>query len=92
VARLFAQVESEERGLSAGRHTLRLNVRARTRLAGHPTANGPGRRQPREQRSAATTPSGRHDHGHLEAHSVDGKPRFEVREPARAYATAHTAA
>ena len=35
VARLFAQVESEARGLSAGRHTLRFNVQAEDELAGN---------------------------------------------------------
>ena len=35
VARLFAQVESEARGLSAGRHTLRFEVQADDELAGN---------------------------------------------------------
>ena len=35
VARLFAQVESEARGLSAGRHTLRFNVHGDDELAGN---------------------------------------------------------
>jgi two-component system phosphate regulon sensor histidine kinase PhoR len=35
VARLFAQVESEARGLSAGRHTLRFNVQGEDELAGN---------------------------------------------------------
>ena len=35
VARLFAQVESEARGLSAGRHALRFNVQAEDELAGN---------------------------------------------------------
>ena len=35
VARLFAQVESEARGLSAGRHTLRFNVQGDDELAGN---------------------------------------------------------
>ena len=35
VARLFAQVESEARGLSAGRHTLRFNVHGEDELAGN---------------------------------------------------------
>ncbi len=35
VARLFAQVESEARGLSAGRHTFRFNVQGDDELAGN---------------------------------------------------------
>jgi two-component system phosphate regulon sensor histidine kinase PhoR len=35
VARLFAQVESEARGLSAGRHTLRFHVQGEDELAGN---------------------------------------------------------
>jgi two-component system phosphate regulon sensor histidine kinase PhoR len=35
VARLFAQVESEARGLSAGRHTLRFHVQAQDEVAGN---------------------------------------------------------
>jgi len=35
VARLFAQVESEGRGLSAGRHTLRFDVQGNDELAGN---------------------------------------------------------
>ena len=35
VARLFAQVESEARGLSAGRHTLRFDVQGGDELAGN---------------------------------------------------------
>ena len=35
VARLFAQVDSEARGLSAGRHTLRFDLQANDELAGN---------------------------------------------------------
>jgi len=35
VARLFAQVESEARGLSSGRHTLRFDLQANDELAGN---------------------------------------------------------
>jgi two-component system, OmpR family, phosphate regulon sensor histidine kinase PhoR len=87
VARLFAQVESEARGLSAGRHTLRFDVQGEDELAGNDS----------EWTSAVAnlvsnavryTPSG----GAITvtwAHRVDGNAEIEVRDTGPGIAREH---
>jgi two-component system, OmpR family, phosphate regulon sensor histidine kinase PhoR len=87
VARLFAQVESEARGLSAGRHALRFDVQGEDELAGNDS----------EWTSAVAnlvsnavryTPSG----GTITvtwAHRVDGNAEIEVRDTGPGIAREH---
>ena len=87
VVRLFAQVESEARGLSAGRHALRFNVQGEDELAGNDS----------EWTSAVAnlvsnavryTPSG----GTITvtwAHRVDGNAEIEVRDTGPGIAREH---
>ena len=87
VARLFAQVESEARGLSAGRHALRFNVQAEDELAGNDS----------EWTSAVAnlvsnavryTPTG----GTISVawtHRVDGNAEIEVRDTGPGIAREH---
>jgi two-component system phosphate regulon sensor histidine kinase PhoR len=87
VARLFAQVESEARGLSAGRHTLRFDVQGEDELAGNES----------EWTSAVAnlvsnavryTPSG----GTVTvtwAHRVDGNAEIDVRDTGPGIAREH---
>ena len=87
VARLFAQVESEARGLSAGRHTLRFSMQGDDELAGNDS----------EWTSAVAnlvsnavryTPSG----GTITVawtHRVDGNAEIEVRDTGPGIAREH---
>ncbi len=87
VARLFAQVESEARGLSAGRHTLRFNVQSVDELAGNESewtsaiANLVGN-------AVRYTPAG----GTIAvtwAHRPDGNAEIEVRDTGPGIAREH---
>ena len=87
VARLFAQVESEARGLSAGRHALRFNVQGEDELAGNDSewisavAN-------LVSNAVRYTPSG----GAITvtwAHRADGNAEIEVRDTGPGIAREH---
>lgn len=87
VARLFAQVESEARALSAGRHTLRFNMQGTDELAGNDSewisaiAN-------LVSNAVRYTPAG----GTITltwAHRVDGNAEIEVRDTGLGIAREH---
>ena len=87
VARLFAQVESEARGLSAGRHTFRFNVQGDDELAGN-ESEGTSAVANLVSNAVRYTPSG----GTISVnwvHRGDGNAEIEVKDTGPGIAREH---